>query len=382
MENKPLYAVIFDHLKQKIENGEYLPEQQIPTEVELAEQFGVSRITSKRALIELERDGLIYRKRGSGSFVKRREESDQVLAETSVQGAQNIISMILPYMATNTLLDYIRGASDLLESRGYYLSIHSTDWSKDKEKELLTRLPKQGFVGIILYPLSTIGNIEIINALHLNDYPLVTIDQYFDSIRLDSVVSDNFAGGYEVASKLIELGHERIAFVSSVSIEYRSSVRDRYFGYCKALRDHGLPIDSSIVVTDFSAKIYSPEKQSFYLNLVKDMLQQGVTAIQAEHDLLAVDIVRTALDLGVSIPDELSIAGFDNHEISQHVEIPLTTVIQNNYEIGRTAAELILSKIETGETDLHRVKVPVELVERQSTAPRNDELSSTAVGDV
>jgi GntR family transcriptional regulator of arabinose operon len=73
--DKPLYSQIIEILRDRITRGEYVVDQQLPTEIELAEQFGVSRITSKRALIELEREGLIYRRRGSGSFVKKRDET-------------------------------------------------------------------------------------------------------------------------------------------------------------------------------------------------------------------------------------------------------------------------------------------------------------------
>lgn len=81
--------IIFDDLKQKIIAGAYLPDQQLPTEVELAERSGVSRITSKRALIELEREGLIYRKRGSGSYVKKQEGSTS--NETGISHSNPII---------------------------------------------------------------------------------------------------------------------------------------------------------------------------------------------------------------------------------------------------------------------------------------------------
>lgn len=368
-KNKPLYLVIMEDLKARILSGEYKADEQLPTEVELAEQSGVSRITSKRALIELEREGLIYRKRGSGSYVKK-QESPGTFVEGGY-GAPNpnpnpIISMILPYLATNEA-DFIQGASDYLDSKGYYLSIHSSNWDKNKEKELLLRIPKYGSSGIILYPMSTTTNIDLLHALYWNNYPVVLMDQYVDSLPLTSVVSDNQTGGYMAASKLIELGHDRIAFVSSISIEYRSSVRDRYQGYCRALRENRLPIDPELVITDFYREADEMDPSDFYKTLVARIMELGVTAIQAEHDHLAVDLLRGARELGISVPAQLSIVGFDDHMISRLVEIPVTTLSQNYSEIGRRAAELIVRQIEEGRGEPLLELVPVQLIEREST---------------
>ncbi|WP_274365095.1 GntR family transcriptional regulator [Paenibacillus thermotolerans] len=365
---RPLYSKIFEELKNKIESGEYAEEQQLPTEIELAEMHGVSRITSKRALIELEREGLIYRKRGSGSFVKK---LGQQAAPPALSG--KIISMILPYVAANGLLGYIQGATDFLDSKGYYLTIHSSNWSKDREKEFLNSLPRKGVAGILLYPVSTLKNLETVYALHMNQFPIVTIDQYYDNVPVGSVVSDNFKGGYLACSKLLELGHKRIAFVSSIGIEYRSSVRDRFYGYCKALKDAGIEVDAEIIVHDFIDKYEIRNKQDFIQPLIMELQAKGVTAIQSEHDHLAVDLLRAALERNVRVPEQLSIVGFDNHEISSSVEVPITTISQNFYKIGRMAAESIVNLIERGWGAAQaKTEIDVEWMERQSISqPEN-----------
>ena len=371
--HKPLYMVIMEDLKEKIQSGEYKEDQQLPTEVELAEQSGVSRITSKRALIELERAGLIYRIRGSGSYVKK-QEARSPQGESGAGTQAPIISMVLPYMATSEL-DFIKGATDYLDTKGYYLSIHNSNWSKDREREFLLRIPKNGASGIILYPISTISNIDVLNVLYWNDYPLVMIDQYVESLPVTSVVSDNINGGYLVAKQLIELGHERIAFISSISIEFRSSVRDRYQGYCKALRDHGLSVDPELVIADFYREADQDKSNTFYKKLISRMMELGVTAIQAEHDHLAVDLLRSALDMGIQVPGQLSIAGFDDHMISSLVEVPLTTIAQDYSEIGRKAAELIVLQIEGRGKGAERAEIPVRLIDRASTSVISDEFS-------
>jgi GntR family transcriptional regulator, arabinose operon transcriptional repressor len=371
-DDKPLYSQILGILRDRITRSEYVPDQQLPTEKELAEQFSVSRITSKRALIELEREGLIYRRRGSGSYVKKQDETRIAAKEQAVSSTSRIISMIIPYMASNTMFGYFPGVSDHLESRGYYLSIHNSDWSSLQERELLQSLPKRGTSGIILYPVSTQHNLDVVHSLHLNEYPIITIDQYYSILTMGSVVSDNYNGGYLAASKLIELGHTRIAFLSTIGIQYRSTVRDRFFGYSKALNDNGISMDIDLIFSDLppEAEGELSKRRSFYKSLLNKMLDLQVTAIQAEHDMVAYDCINAAVELGIKIPDELSIVGFDNNqEFTQQVDVPITTIEQDYYEMGKRAAIMIIDQIESGTRRLNRSDVPVKWISRQSIGP-------------
>jgi GntR family transcriptional regulator, arabinose operon transcriptional repressor len=370
--DKPLYSQIIEILRGRIENGEYVPDQQLPTEVELAEQFNVSRITSKRALIELEREGLIYRRRGSGSFVKKRQEIQRASEEQAVSSSSRIISMIIPYVASNNMLGYIPGLAGYLESKGYYLSIHNSDWSSSQEREMLRALPKRGTSGIILYPVSTQHNLDIVHALHLNDYPIVTIDQNYSILKMGSIVSNNYDGGYTAASKLIELGHTRIAFLSTIGIQYRSTVRDRFFGYSKALHDNGIPVDIDLIFSDLPRESEGNplSRREFYKSLLNQMLELQVTAIQAEHDLVAFDCIKAAVDMGIRIPEQLSIVGFDNNqEFTLQADVTITTVEQDYNEIGKRAAMMIVDQLESGTRQTNRTDVPVKWIPRQSTGP-------------
>ncbi|VTR33137.1 Arabinose metabolism transcriptional repressor [Actinobacillus pleuropneumoniae] len=108
----------------------------------------MSRITTRRALEELERDGFIYRVKGSGSFVKPRQRGQE---QRSV-GTEKMISLILPSEDDRGTMGYIRGASDWLNANGYYLSIHQSDYDSQKERDLLEMLTRKGIAAIILYP--------------------------------------------------------------------------------------------------------------------------------------------------------------------------------------------------------------------------------------
>ncbi|WP_325175926.1 GntR family transcriptional regulator [Paenibacillus profundus] len=369
--NEPLYLVILNDLKERILQNEYKADQRLPTEVELAKQFSVSRITSKRALAELEREGYIYRIRGSGSYVKALSRyADH--SGPRLDGMNKVVSMILPFDNASGLIGYIRGASDYLNAKGYYLSIHQTDANSENENEFLKTLPKNGIPGIIYYPVSDSTNWEIINTLYFNSYPIVTIDKYFESVPVTSVTSDNFNGGYQAASQLIAQGHRRIGFVSSISIESTSSVRNRYFGYCQALKENGLYINDEMVVLNAIVHTRKLGKQEFLSRLMQKCRELQVTAIQCENDTIATDLYKYLSEAGMSIPGDMSLIGFDNNEIVHHLDIPLTTFEQNFFEIGRKSAELVVEGIETGRIASQNIQIPVKLVERLSVGPARD----------
>lgn len=385
-DNKLLYMQIATYLKDKITSREFQANMKLPTEMELAEQFNVSRITSKRALEELCKEGLIYRVQGSGSFVSSMEEkvSIQKIPDAATVRQQRIISMVLPFKASmGRLVDAIQGATDFLNTRGYFLGVHSTGRDIYQERVMLSKLVKDGVSGIIYYPLSDSKNLEVLNTLCMENYPIVVIDKYFDSLPVSSVVSDNFNGGYEITSRLIKLGHERIAFLSDAHIEGATSIRDRYFGYCRALKDHGLEIDHDIINIGFYDILKNQDTplsniirrnnytidRTYLTEIVNDLLKKKVTAIQAINDDIGTYIEKVCLEMGIRIPQQLSITGFDNIDISEHVDVPLTTVEQDFYQIGKRAAEIVVEYIEGDRQECTKETIPVRVIGRSSTGP-------------
>lgn len=360
-KSKPLYSQIVDDIKAQILSGQLVPGDQLSTEFELAQKYGVSRITSQRALVELERAGFIYRKQGKGSFVLPLENK-------VVQGiSHKVISMILPSDgAAGRRIDYIRGANDCLKDKGYYLNIYTTNNDIAQERRALLELPRNGISGIIHYPIAR-ANFDVLYDLYLHSYPIVLIDKYFQSLPACSVVSDNFDGGYKATSCLIEMGHKRIAYLTNLYIEDISTVRERFFGYCKALKDHGLPINNDIIhfALDYNGDAFAPQT----IELLKSLIVKNVTAIFAEHDYLAMAIYRELGNMDIKIPEDISLMGFDNVEILESLDIPLATVDQNFYEIGRTAAGRVVDMIEQGSYESSQTVIPVEVITRNSIGP-------------
>ena len=370
----PLYAEIMQSIIRKIEAGEYLENQAIPNERELAEIFGVSRITSKRALEELQRLGYIYRRRGSGSYVSPLEKMQNVsgpACQVLDSNASKIIALVIPVDASAAgMLDTIKGASEVLNSQGYFLTIHNTHENKGEEQETLEELINRNVAGIIFYPYSDKDNIEFLINLVMNNFPIVAIDRYIESVPLSYVVSDNFDGTYKAVEHLIKNGHRRIAYFTSASVGSATSVRSRYMGYCKALKDHGIVMDSSIVINDYKKydeTSFGSEYPDLISNIVKYLMNRGATAVQTLNDDNAIMLEKTCLNMGVRVPEDLCIAGFDNLDAAQHLEVPLTTVKQDFYAMGKLAAEILIKALKENQYTFTAKNIPVELVIREST---------------
>lgn len=361
---KPLYQKILDELREKIHSGDLQAGQALPTELELAEQYKVSRITSKRAMEELEREGLILRKRGVGSIVKP-------LSERMAQTTGLVMAMVIPFkFAEGWVLEYVRGASDYLKARQCFLSIRCA--GDQRAHEVLSQVAQEPIDGIIYFPGSTIETEELLATIVYKGLPIVTIDKYFDGLEISGVTSDNRNGMRQVVQHLIDLGHRKIGFFSIEPISRVTSVRDRYLSYCQTMVDNKLPLVEEHV-SCFTYHEFGNNIDFDHLDLVEEKMNQllahGVTAIAAENDLTALFLYVAARNTDRSVPEDFSLTGFDDLSLLQQFSVSMTTVRQDPYGLGAKAAEMIYDRA-TGRTlAFERCVLPVDLIVRATTAP-------------
>lgn len=359
-----LYERILQYIKDKIMNKELLPGDRLPTEMELAEKFGVSRITSKRALEELRADRMIYRVRGKGSFVADPERMEGTSHKSGEEmDYKKVIEFLIPFSsASGGIMDTIKGASRVVTRKGYILDIKYSNGDLEEEKKLLWMSYEKGMGGIIFYPISDRKNLEILNTLSMNEYPMVSIDRYYESIQVSYVVSDNQKGGYDITKYLLGLGHRKIAFLSDHRIEDATSIRNRYFGYCKALKESGADIHPELVKNG-GLDVMQREAG---IGILRELLEKGATAFFCINDYVAIFVLQCLKSLEVDVPGEASVAGFDNLDISGIAYTPLTTVGQDMERMGEMAAEYIVDSIEKGKSGYMAKVVPVKIVVRES----------------
>jgi LacI family transcriptional regulator len=194
------------------------------------------------------------------------------------------------------------------------------------------------------------------------DFPVVLVNRYIDSAPVDTVVSDNGRGGRLVAEAMVELGHRRIALIAGP--ENTTTSRDRERGFRDGLRESGVAFDESLRrVGQFS----HASGYQWCLDLLAG--EQRPTAIFAANDVIAFGALDAARRVGVRVPAELSVVGFDDIDMAGWEGFNLTTVRQPLTEMGRAAARLLLERIGSGEAIPPRRRVfPVGLVHRTTLA--------------
>ena len=358
MKEQPLYKQIYQELKNKIYTGVYEKDMQLPTELELSETYGVSRITSKRALVELENEGLIYRLRGKGSFVKGDEK-------TSHKRPNDTILFIMPFAQNEGFGNYAEGILEAFKDSDYRLQMQPHEWLFTGNDYTL----KDDYAGILYYPINTEISLNFLYKCQKQDIPVVLIDKSIEKIKYDSVVADNESGGKVSTEHLLKQGCDDIYFVSTNQLSELSSVRDRYLGYLSALYD----VDK--IPTHCVAKTEEP-LALFFDRIgahIKEEINKGQKiGLVVENDVIAIKLMTHLNQMGMKIPEEVGVVGFDNIQAANLVEPPLSTVAQNFYAMGRVAAELLMEKIKSPVKPTKEHILPVELIQRGSTKITED----------
>jgi LacI family transcriptional regulator len=201
---------------------------------------------------------------------------------------------------------------------------------------------------------------DFVMRLNKTGIPIVLVDHDIKGTALDSVTSDNFNGAYEAVSYLIDLGHRDIGFITENLAH--GTFHSRFLGYKEALKKHQIEYDENLVEAGIP---YTG--QGILDKLLKSSKQP--TAIFNCNDLIAIKAITAAREKGLSIPDELSIVGFDDIEISSQIHPPLTTVRVRREEMGALAVRKLISRINDKDKKFTKTVMPTELVVRKSCKP-------------
>ena len=338
----PLYQQISNDLKQKIIAKTFKSGDQLPTEKELSETYSVSRITAKRALTELEQLGLVSRTRGKGTFVQELNKNHTKLLKR--------VLFIIPFEGMS-FGDFTQGLVPALKVENTTVFITYASYLKENTADDI----KENFDGLIYYPMYTEDYLDILLELSLQNFPVVLLDKQIYDLGFPCVSSDNFNGGEQAAQALLALGHKRIAFVASNDTHHPQTTRNRYLGYVKVLKEQGIKFHTTL-----DDSLYT---ESSVLELIHN---EKVTGLICENDLVALQTMKTLQDSHFSVPNDISIIGFDDIQAASLSNPPLTTIAQDFIGMGRIAGELLLDWIKSGQTPKD-VKVPINLIKRKTT---------------
>ena len=352
----PQYFQLQTWLIEQIEQGVFKPNDKIPTEEELCKITGLARATVRQAVQNLVNIGYLERMRRRGTFVINGNVNTE---------KRTIVGILVPDIRRGYAPELARGAEDEAANNKHSLILCNTDDLFVKANFHSDRLIENSVSGVIYVPTAASDeqNLSIIKKFYRKNIPVVLADRTIPNIDIDYVTTDNFQGAYNITKYLILKGHKKISIILSTLF---STERLRLEGYKKALTDFDIPLDPSIILVDSG-----PFIQNRYFEYARKLLKQKkkITAIFAGHDRIALLFYTVAQEMGLSIPDDISIVGYNDLNF---ITISLTTMHQPIYEMGQESMKLIMSRIKNENRDPKNVILKSHLIERDSVKSLNN----------
>jgi LacI family transcriptional regulator len=325
-----------------------------PTIYDVAELTGVSIATISRVLnspdkVNSDTRARIYEAIDKLGFVPKAEARARALQHTGR------IGVVTPFFTAPSFVQRLRGIAGALSKENYELVIYTVE-SREHLKSYLASLPLTGNLdGLVIMSLP-IGEKDAQRLLEHN-IPTVLIE--YPNPILSSVEIDDMAGGRMAAKYLIDKGHRRIAFLGDTDLpEYAiHPVGLRLAGFRQGLQEHGITLPDSFVRL-------APYTQEQTRQAAGELLNMPLppSAIFAATDFQALGVIKAARQLGVSVPEQLAVIGFDDLDLAEFAD--LTTVRQHLDESGRLAIEILLSRIADSTRPTQHIHIPLTIIER------------------
>jgi len=349
-----LYERLYNYVLDDIRKGSLRSGDRVPSEKELAVKHGVSRITSMRALQNLERAGLVERIRGKGTFVardlRRLPEVGDGERPPRSRRLTSRIGFLIPDASPAYGLEMLNTIEEIAGENGLSLVLKRSRGEQEEEERAIEALVRSGSVdGLIVFPV----NGEFYNAsllrLALAKSPLVLVDRYLKGIAASSVYTDNLAAARELTGYVLDSGHKHVAFVSSPPAN-TSSIEDRLHGYRAAFSQRGLGLGGQHLLTDLTCGFPNPESRiPADHKAIREFLESrksitGFVASEYPIALIIRDVLRDTQRL-----EGTMVACFDSPH-GQFVEPRFPHIQQNEREMGRRAVDLLLAQLDGQQT--------------------------------
>lgn len=264
----------------------------------------------------------------------------------------------------------IKGIDEVCTSRGYLVTVCNTNACLSDEQRIIRNLVGNWVDGIILDSVADAGDGDYIRGLgqHFKGnkaIPCVSLERDFHGWDIDSVIVDNYRGGELAAQHLIECGSRDFVFISS---PLTSCVhQERMRGFSETLRAGGCSLPESHV-------LFADGSPASGHQVLRDFLQREVRfdGLFASSDQLAIGAIKALREVGLRIPEDVRVIGFDNTFVASFVEPSLTTIHVPKHQMGMRAAELLLQRIANPEGPPSLIRTPVRLIIRNSTDLKGD----------
>jgi GntR family transcriptional regulator, arabinose operon transcriptional repressor len=363
-----------EHLRSIIlsalNKGELKVGSKLPKESELTQQYGMSRATVREGIATLVQDGILARKRRAGTFVSRLK---------AMPKSKSIAAMVC----------WVRGLSDRFDQlmwtmeeqaheRGFSLVLCNHDNDEAKMVRYVDRLAEDGVAGVIFgpsqFPRLKETNLKIVSLLEEKGIPFVLLAAIFreSANRYSFVGSNGFSAIREVVRHLVGVGHCRIAYIRSFIGNFSSD--ERYLGFLEQMKQEGLEVPARYVKAIQEVPMEEQARRE-----IREILSETPrpTAVICTHDGLAKNVMDELKKLGLKVPEDIGVVGFDDLYFAKTLDPPLTTVRVPDEE-GKHAADLLFAKINGELTGERQEFLPCKLIVRRSCGAK---ISSSSIVD-
>ncbi len=351
----PQYQIIYDNLKTKIQNGVYPQESRLPYESQLCEQYGVQRITVRKALDMLVQDGLIYKRAGRGSFVCPNKPA------AVNQGTFLFVMNRSPNDMLNNSSSYNAQLFFLMERlcrEHNYTLVYTGISAQEDFAALVSMHAAKGVFLVSTVPEHVVDTVQRlqVSALCLNHY----------SPQLISILPDNHKALLLLVSRLAQLGHRRIAFVGGPS--YAVNAQERLQGFLAAMNECALEVDPGLILDGNWTYEDSFAATLAMLHTVEEARRP--TALVAASDMMAVGAMAAVTRLGLAVPEDISIGGFDRLALGGICSPQLSSVGPDMEQMAHVAIQQLLAQLSCPPSvhDRYTIRVPVTYAERGSVS--------------
>jgi GntR family transcriptional regulator of arabinose operon len=344
----PRYYQIYTSLLDRIQAGEFAPGSATPTERELGEDYGVSRITVIKALDMLECEGHVVRQQGRGTFVAD-PTARTTLANSDI--ASPMLAFITFGLGHRFVSNMLAGMGGVAAQQGYPLHVIGSVKSSEEEARAINDAIRRGAQGIIVNPWREYRNEALYADLQARGFPLVMVDRHYREIATDYAVYADEQASYELTSALIGQGHTRIAFIPSQE-QRTTSVRARLSGYRRALEAHSLTYDEDLVWSDvpgtFSLAAGRLSHSPATLELLRHHLKRdkltGLVTVNFDVAELLIEALCSDMPCAgqvARLPNSVAIATFSYKELPVGMPFISAIALGHGEELGEAAAEIL-----------------------------------------
>ncbi|HBY92559.1 MAG: LacI family transcriptional regulator [Ardenticatenaceae bacterium] len=323
---------------------------------DVARRAGVSTATVSRVLNNKGQVSATARAKVLAAVEALNFKPSRVARNLRVRRTQ-LIGLIISDIQNPFFAWVTRGVEDAAYQNGYSLILCNSNEDPTRERMYLEVMHAEEVAGVILATTQDTGHDR---TLLCGPIPTVAVDRTIDDLEIDTVVVDNVRGAYEAVAHLLRSGHRRIGLIAGPP--RLSTARERQQGYEQAHNDFDIPVDPALVR-------HGNFKQDSGYEHVRDLLThpKQPTALFVANNLMTLGALNAIHELGLRIPDEVAIVGFDDMPWAMSLNPPLTVVAQPHYELGRAAADLLLRRLTDREASAIHVCLPPTLIIRESS---------------